>query len=218
MFTGIVEEVGVVGRLQKGAQGMRLQVEASLVTEGTGHGDSICVSGVCLTVEEVDKRGFTAFLSPETTRTTTLGDIATGGAVNLERALTLGGRLGGHLVSGHVECRGRIRELLRQGEAYNLIVEYPQEFAPFVVPRGSVSVDGVSLTIVRGLGSAFSVAMIPETFEKTTFRLKTPGDYVNLEPDLILKYVISAVRDLTMDDKTATLTLEKLREAGFITD
>ncbi len=218
MFTGIVEEVGVVGRLRKGAQGMRLQVEASLVTEGTGHGDSICVSGVCLTVEEVDNRGFTAFLSPETTRTTTLGEIATGGAVNLERALTLGGRLGGHLVSGHVECRGRVRELLRQGEAYNLIVEYPREFAPFVVPKGSVSVDGVSLTIVRGLGSAFSVAMIPETFEKTTFRLKTPGDFVNLEPDLILKYVISAVRDLTMDDKTATLTMEKLREAGFITD
>ncbi len=218
MFTGIVEEIGSVRRTELRSGGLRIDVEGSAVLEGTRPGDSISVNGVCLTVERVTGGVFTAFLSSETLERTTLGDAVIGFQVNLERALVLGGRLGGHLVSGHVEAKGQIRELRKDGEAYHLVISYPSEFAPYVVPKGSVCVDGVSLTIVEGMGEAFSVAIIPETFEKTTFRLKTPGNFVNLEPDLILKYVMSVVRNLTADANSETITIDKLIEAGFIAD
>ena len=218
MFTGIVEEIGSVRRTEIRSGGLRVDVEGSAVLEGTRPGDSISVNGVCLTVERVTGSVFTAFLSSETLERTTLGDAVIGFQVNLERALVLGGRLGGHLVSGHVEAKGQIRELRKDGEAYDLVISCPSEFAPYVVPKGSVSVDGVSLTIVEGMGEVFSVAMIPETFEKTTFRLKTPGNFVNLEPDLILKYVMSVVRNLTAGTNSETITIDKLIEAGFIAD
>ena len=218
MFTGIVEEIGSVRRTELRSGGLRIDVEGSAVLEGTRPGDSISVNGVCLTVERVTGGVFTAFLSSETLETTTLGDAVIGFQVNLERALVLGGRLGGHLVSGHVEAKGQIRELRKDGEAYHLVISCPSEFTPYVVPKGSVSVDGVSLTIVEGMREAFSVAVIPETFEKTTFRLKTPGNFVNLEPDLILKYVMSVVRNLTAEANSETITIDKLIEAGFIAD
>jgi len=195
-----------------------MDVEASVVLEGTKPGDSISVNGVCLTVEKVAGDVFTAFLSSETVEKTTFGDVGAGYKVNLERALSLGGRLGGHLVSGHVETKGQIRELRKDGEGYQLVVTCPSEFAPYIVPKGSVSVDGVSLTIVEDMGKTFSVSLIPETFEKTTFRLKTPGNFVNLEPDLILKYVMSVVRNLTNKTSGESITIDKLRESGFITD
>jgi len=218
MFTGIVEEIGSVRHKEFRSGGLRLEVEGSAVLEGTRPGDSILVNGVCLTVEKVVGGVFTAFLSSETLEKTTLGEAATGYQVNLERAIALGGRLGGHLVSGHVEAKGQIRELRKDGEGYNLVISCPPEFSPYIVPKGSVSVDGVSLTIVEALGEGFSVAMIPETFEKTTFRLKTPGNFVNLEPDLILKYVMSVVRNLAADTNTGSLTINKLIEAGFVAD
>jgi len=218
MFTGIVEEIGSVHRTEIRSGGMRMDVEASAVLEGTRPGDSISVNGVCLTVEKIVGNMFTAFLSTQTLEKTTLGDAGDGYRVNLERALALGDRLGGHLVSGHVEAKGQIRELRKDGEGYQLIVSCPSEFAPYIVPKGSVSVDGVSLTIVKDMGQAFSVSMIPETFKKTTFRLKTPGNFVNLEPDLILKYVMSVVRNLTAETSGGAITIDKLIESGFITD
>lgn len=218
MFTGIVEEVGSVRRTQSVPGGRRIKVEASTVLEGTSTGDSILVDGVCLTVEKIEKGAFTAFLSAETMEKTTLRDVASGHRINLERALALGDRLGGHLVSGHVETRGRILELKKEGEGFSLVVSCPAEFSPYVVPKGSVSVDGVSLTIVDDLGGAFNVSMIPETFEKTTFRLKTAGNFVNLEPDLILKYVMSVIRNLTAGTNDGSITIEKLVKSGFITD
>jgi riboflavin synthase len=218
MFTGIVEEIGSVQRTESRSGGLRVDVAASVVLDGTTPGDSISVSGVCLTVERVASGAFSAFLSSETVEMTTLGDAGVGHQVNLERAMALGDRLGGHLVSGHVEAKGQIRELKKEGEAYRLVVSFPKDFAAYVVKKGSVSVDGVSLTIVEDLGQAFSVSMIPETFEKTTFRLKRPGNFVNLEPDLILKYVMSVFRDLTVDPNGGSLTMEKLRNSGFITD
>jgi len=218
MFTGIVEEIGSIQRAEQKSGGMRLDVTASAVLEGTRPGDSISVNGVCLTVERVVGAVFTAFLSTETVEMTTLGDAGTGYQVNLERAMAFGGRVGGHLVSGHVEGKGQIRELKKDGEGYQLVVSCPSEFSPYIVPKGSVSVDGVSLTIVEDLGQAFSVAMIPETFETTTFRLKTPGNFVNLEPDLILKYVMSVVRNLAADKSGGSITIDKLRDSGFITD
>jgi riboflavin synthase len=218
MFTGIVEEVGSVRRTQFMSGGQRIQVEASTVLEGTRAGDSILVNGVCLTVEKIEKGAFTAFLSAETLEKTTFRDVASGHRVNLERALALGGRLGGHLVSGHVETRGQVLELKKDGEGFRLVVSCTAEFSPYIVPKGSVSVDGVSLTIVEDLGGAFSVSMIPETFEKTTFRLKTAGNFVNLEPDLILKYVMSVIRNLAAETNNGSITIEKLVESGFITD
>jgi riboflavin synthase len=218
MFTGIVEEVGFVRRTELRPGGLRMDVEGAAVLEGTRPGDSISVNGVCLTVERVTGSLFTAFLSSQTLERTTLGDAGAGFQVNLERALAFGGRLGGHLVSGHVEEKGQIKELRKDGEGYHLVISCPSEFAPYIVPKGSVSVDGVSLTIVDGMEETFSVAMIPETFEKTTFRLKTPGNFVNLEPDLILKYVMSAVGNLTAGTNNESLTINKLIEAGFIGD
>lgn len=218
MFTGIVEEIGSVQRTESRSGGMRVYVAASLVLEGTRPGDSILVNGVCLTVENITGDVFTAFLSTETLEKTTLEGAGAGYQVNLERALAFGGRLGGHLVSGHVEARGQIRELKKDGEGYQLVVSYPSHFRPYIVQKGSISVDGVSLTIVEDLGQDFSVSMIPETFEKTTFRLKTAGNFVNLEPDLILKYVMSVVRNLTAGSNEESLTLDKLRDSGFITE
>jgi riboflavin synthase len=218
MFTGIVEEIGSVQRTETRSGGLRIDVGASLVLEGTRPGDSISVNGVCLTVERITGSVFTAFLSSETLERTTLGDVGAGFQVNLERALALGDRLGGHLVSGHVEAKGQIRELKKDGEGHQLVVSCPPEFAPYIVPKGSVSVDGVSLTIVEDKGHAFSVSIIPETFEKTTFPLKTPGNFVNLEPDLILKYVMSVVRNLTTDASGGSITIDTLRKSGFIAD
>jgi riboflavin synthase len=218
MFTGIVEEIGTVKRTEARPGGLRMDVGATVILEGTRPGHSISVNGVCLTVEKITETYFTVFLSSETLALSTFGGAAAGLQVNLERALSLGDRLGGHLVSGHVETRGQILELKKEGEGYMLAIACPPEFAPYIVPKGSISVDGVSLTIVDGKDQYFSVSMIPETFEKTTFRLKTPGNFVNLEPDLILKYVMSVVRKLTVDENAGSLTIDKLKESGFITD
>ncbi|UCG38922.1 MAG: riboflavin synthase [bacterium] len=218
MFTGIIEEIGKIAGMERRRGGARLDVEASLVLEGTRPGDSIAVNGVCLTAERVGRRGFSAFLSVETLERTTFASSRPGDPVNLERSLALGDRLGGHLVSGHVEATGTVKELVRSGESHTLMVSYPETFSQYVVPKGSVSVDGVSLTIVARMGDLFTVSVVPKTFEKTTFRLKTPGDFVNLEPDLILKYVMSAVRELSGSGKDGSITLEKLRKSGFIAD
>ena len=218
MFTGIVEETGKIGRIEHRPGGVRMEFVAALVLEGTAAGHSISVNGVCLTVEKVIAGGFSAFLSQETLSKTTFHRARPGAPVNLERALALGGRLGGHLVSGHVEAVGRIEALKAEGEAYALEVAAPAGFEPFLVPKGSIAVDGVSLTLVETIGKVFRVALIPETFEKTTFRLKTPGDFVNLEPDLIIKYVMSAIRQVTDSGETGSLSMEKLRDSGFIAD
>jgi riboflavin synthase len=218
MFTGIIEETGTVQRLDSAAGGARVQVAAEKVLAGTRTGDSIAVDGVCLTVEKLSGTGFTAFLSDETVSRTTFDRARAGDKVNLERALAMGDRFGGHMVSGHVESIGTVHEMRDSGEGYLLAVSCPPEFLPYLVTKGSISVHGVSLTISGVEGDRFSVAVIPETFEKTTFRLKRPGDFVNLEPDLILKYVMSAVRNLTGGDEERPVTLDMLRRSGFLAD
>ena len=218
MFTGIVEETGRISRIEQGAGGSRLEIAASLVLDGTVLGHSIAVNGVCLTVDKTVPGGFSTFLSRETVEKTTFSSAKSGDQVNLERALVFGGRLGGHLVSGHVEATGRIDELKKEGESYLLALSVSADFASYLVAKGSVAVEGVSLTIVDAGEGRFTVALIPETFEKTTFRLKTTGDFVNLEPDLILKYVMSAVRQLVSSGEPEGITLEKLKSSGFITD
>jgi len=193
VFTGIVEEVGKVAAVAPLAAGVRLTVACRAVLEGTGVGDSIAVAGVCLTATAVGAGSFTADVSPETLRVTTLGSRKAGDPVNLERAMALGERLGGHLVTGHVDGLGRLRRVTPAGEATEVWYDAPAPVLALCVVKGSVAVDGVSLT-VNGLDKGgFSVMLIPHTIDHTTL-LKAPpgapvGTKVNLEADLIGKYV-----------------------------
>ncbi|HEX3296002.1 MAG TPA: riboflavin synthase [Nocardioides sp.] len=189
MFTGIVEELGTVEALERQSDAVRLTVRAATVLEDTGSGDSISVNGCCLTVAERTEATWTADVMAETLARTGLGVLAAGDRVNLERAVTAGTRLGGHLVQGHVDALGHVvrRE---PGEHWDVVtVAMPRELAPYLVDQGSVTVDGVSLTVVEAGEDEFTVSLIPETLRRTTLGFREPGDPVNLEVDVIGKYV-----------------------------
>jgi riboflavin synthase len=189
LFTGIVEELGTVHAVQHQSDAVRLTVRATTVLEGTAPGESIAVDGVCLTVAERTDATWTADVMAQTLSTTSLGSLAAGDAVNLERAVTVGARLGGHLVQGHVDA---VAQVLRRepGEHWDVVtISLPGDLAPYLVDKGSVTVDGVSLTVVRAGQDAFTVSLIPETLRRTTLGLRRPGDTVNLEVDVIGKYV-----------------------------
>ncbi|MBW3070120.1 riboflavin synthase [Actinomyces sp. 594] len=199
MFTGIIEELGRVIRLDTRAESARLTVAAPTVTADAREGDSVCVNGCCLTVAELHDGAFTADLMAETLTRTALGMLAPGDRVNLERALRMGDRLGGHVVQGHVDAATEVLER-RHGENWDLLrVGLPQDLARAVAAKGSVAVDGVSLTVVgvsAGGGRGpdrdepfFSVSLIPETLRRTTLGIRMPGDRVNLEVDVMAKYV-----------------------------
>jgi riboflavin synthase len=189
MFTGIVEELGEVVEAHRLGEAARLRVYGPHVSAGAAHGDSIAVNGVCLTVVEALEDGFTADVMAETLRRTSLGGLRAGSAVNLERPMALGGRLGGHLVQGHVDGTGQILSRTA-GDHWELVrVALPPECARYVVEKGSITVDGVSLT-VAGVGDAeFVVSLIPTTLQLTTLGRARPGTLVNLEVDVIAKYV-----------------------------
>ena len=185
MFTGIVEELGTV----RSASPERIVVTCRTVTEDSPIGASMSVNGVCLTVVKNDGESLTFDVSPETRARSTLGVLAEGSPVNLERPVTLATRLGGHLVQGHVDAVGTIARLDRNGEGAVLTVEAPDAVARYLVEKGSVAVDGVSLTVASRNGGSFDVALIPHTLDVTTLGSARPGDSVNLEVDVIAKYV-----------------------------
>lgn len=185
MFTGIIEEVGAVARRSPSD----LKILAERVLEGVQEGDSIAVNGVCLTVVSYEKDGFIAQVSPETSERTTLGRLRAGDAVNLERAMQAGGRFGGHFVQGHVDGVGRIHSIQPQGEFSLWRFQATADVAKYVVPKGSIAVDGISLTVVEPAADTFGVAVIPATISFTTLQSKRPGDAVNLEADMIGKHV-----------------------------
>ena len=191
MFTGIVEELGVVEALADQGDAVRLTVRGPLVTSDAGAGDSIAVNGVCLTVAEHDGGTFTADVMRETLVKTSLGALQPGAHVNLERAVTADKRLGGHIVQGHVDATGQV--VSRTPSEHWEVVEigFPEQLAPYLVDKGSVTVDGISLTVVTVHDEAgtFTVSLIPETLERTTLGSRQPGDAVNLEVDVIAKYV-----------------------------
>lgn len=195
MFTGIVEEMGAVKVLQKSLAGARLSILASVVLEDLEVGDSVSANGVCLTVVERGEREFSVEVSPETLRMTTLGELAPGMPVNLERAMRLNERIGGHLVSGHVEAIGAVRDRRQDGNAIVLTIEAPREVLRYCIPKGSITVDGISMTLNAVTDRTFSLAMIPHTATVTTLGLKKTGDRVNLEADLIAKYVERLLQD-----------------------
>jgi riboflavin synthase len=188
VFTGLVEEVGRVTRLEAGEMA-RLSVSARRVLEGTGVGDSVSVNGVCLTVNEVYPGMLVFYAMPETLRRTALGDLVEGGAVNLERAMSPAGRFGGHIVQGHVDGVGEVLEVRPEGEAEIWAFRAPESVLRYVVEKGSICVDGISLTVVSVREGSFTVSILPQTRANTNLRELGVGDRVNLEADVIAKYV-----------------------------
>ncbi len=189
MFTGIIEELGKVASLDLHDAGARITISASTVTTDLHTGDSIAVNGVCLTAIDISSSSFAADVSPETLERSTLGSIKAGSAVNLERAVTPATRLGGHIVQGHIDDRGTLICAERLGDYWTLRIGYSPQMAKYLVHKGSVTVEGISLTIAALTNEHFDVALIPKTWEMTNLSYLKPGDTVNLEADVIAKYV-----------------------------
>ncbi|MBI3090031.1 MAG: riboflavin synthase [Candidatus Tectomicrobia bacterium] len=198
MFTGIIEEIGTVRAAQLGEQGGSLAIAARTVLGGVRQGESIAVDGCCLTVVRFDAESFTVEVSPETVARTTLKRLRVGGRVNLERALRVGDRMGGHYVNGHVDGVGRIADISRAGNSHTVTITAPSELMRYIVEKGSVAVDGISLTGAGLARESFSIAVIPATEVLTTLIEKGTGAAVNLECDIIGKYV---ERFLGLDDQ-----------------
>lgn len=189
MFTGIIEELGRVRSVDARGENARIVISASIVTEGTNHGDSISVNGVCLTALDISPDSFAADVSMETLARSTLGSLKPGAPVNLERAVTPATRLGGHIVQGHVDARGQLAGVEDHGESWTVRFNYPKEIGRYLVFKGSIAVEGISLTIAGLTEHHFEVAIIPKTWEVTNLSHLKPGDDVNLEVDVIAKYV-----------------------------
>jgi riboflavin synthase len=211
MFTGIIEEMGSVKALRREAGTARLTISASTVLGSTALGDSICVNGVCLTVVNMGRSEFSADIANETLKVTDLGELQSGQKVNLERALQLSARIGGHLVTGHVDAVGRIREKRQEGNSWRVFIEAPETALRYIIKKGSVAVDGISLTVADVDRTGFSIAMIPHTAKLTTLGFKSADDSVNLETDIIGKYV----ERLLSGRVEGGLNLEFLKGHGF---
>ena len=214
MFTGLIEELGRVRSVERRGEGVRMRVEARTVTEGTHEGDSVSVNGVCLTALEVSADGFSADGSRETLQRSTLGALRAGSAVNLERAVTPQTRLGGHIVQGHVDARGRFLSAAEHGGSWTVRVAYPPEMAQYLVFKGSVAVEGISLTVAALAAEHFEIAVIPKTWALTNLSHLRPGDEVNLEADIIAKYV-ERILSVGARGGASGLTLEKLAGLGY---
>ncbi|MEV0413202.1 riboflavin synthase [Streptomyces sp. NPDC050448] len=189
MFTGIVEELGEVTAVEQLSEASRFRLRGPVVTDGAKHGDSIAVNGVCLTVVETADGEFTADVMQETLTRSSLGALHAGSRVNLERPMALGGRLGGHLVQGHVDGTGEILSRTPSEHWEIVKVALPEHLSRYVVEKGSITVDGVSLTVVEAAADYFTISLIPTTLALTTLGIKQPGDPVNLEVDVLAKYV-----------------------------
>ncbi len=218
MFTGIVEEMGAVRAVDKTLAGTRLRLLAKLILDDLPLGASVSVNGACLTVVDVDDQGFAVDVSPETLSVTTLGELATGDPVNLERAMKLSERIGGHLVSGHVDGVGEIASRRQDGNAVVLTIEAPPEIMRYCVPKGSMTVDGISMTINGVQDRSFSLAVIPHTAQSTTLGMKQAGARVNLESDLIGKYVERLLQERGQLPKKPAPVIDKdyLQKKGLI--
>ena len=214
MFTGIVEEMGTVRRLNQSPNRCELELSAAKVLEGTQIGDSIAVNGVCLTVIRMDKDHFTADVMPETLRRSNLGQLKTGSKVNLERAMAANGRFGGHIVAGHIDGTGTIRSMQPEGNAVLVTISAAPELLRYVVEKGSIAIDGISLTVARVDSETFSVSIIPHTQSNTILADRKVGDRVNLETDIIGKYVEKLLQPQETK-KESRITMEFLQEHGF---
>ena len=209
MFTGIVEETGIVKKFD----GVNLNIQCKQVLQDVKLGDSIMVNGVCQTVIDFGQNYFVSKLSPETLKVTNFSKVKSGEIVNLERALTLNTRLGGHLVSGHTDCCGRLNNIQKFGQFLNLRFEVPKNFSKYIVYKGSVAVNGISLTVAEVCDNLFTVAVIEHTFENTNLKTLKIGDFVNIEVDILAKYV---EKMLLAKDNNSKISMEFLAENGFV--
>lgn len=211
MFTGIVEEVGTISKIKSAS----LVIKADKVLEGTRLGDSIAVNGVCLTVVNIGNNEFEADVMPETKRCSNLSDVKPGDKVNLERAMAANGRFGGHIVSGHIDGEGSILEIKEEGNAFWYAVSAKEEILKYVIRKGSVTIDGISLTVAKVEDDGFYVSIIPHTRKETSLSCKKIGDRVNIECDMIGKYIehFISFRDRK---KESSLNEEFLRKFGYV--
>ncbi len=221
MFTGIIEGLGVISAIRPAGQGRKMTIEADFELDQTKIGDSICVSGACLTAVKIDGRHFEVDISPETLQLTTFGQAKVGQRVNIERALKLSDRIDGHLVSGHIDGVGNIRQRETLGNAIIVTIKVPESLTRYMIKKGSVAVDGISLTINACDTGRFSVSIIPHTAKLTTIGFKDKGDPVNIEADMLGKYVEKFVnarsgRDDAMAEKTPGIDEAYLIKTGFI--
>ena len=215
MFTGIIEEIGVVQSVKKGEISSVLTIQAKKVLEGTKIGDSIAANGVCLTVTGLGKETYEMDVMAETLRRSNLGSLKPGGRVNLERAVKLGGRLGGHIVSGHIDGTGVIKKFRKEDNAVWLTVSAEDSLLHYIVEKGSIAIDGVSLTVAEITERDFSVSIIPHTGEETVLLKKKAGDTVNLECDIIGKYVEKLLYHNQPQEKKSSISMDFLRQCGF---
>ncbi|MFA4991703.1 MAG: riboflavin synthase [Candidatus Omnitrophota bacterium] len=209
MFTGIIEEIGRVVRAENKTVGLMLAIKAEKVCQGAGLGDSVAVNGACLTITDIKKDVLSFDVMAETIDKTTLGGLKADDPVNLERAMKADSRMGGHLVAGHVDYRARIIEIINGPKGVSFKVFLPGEFSRLVVDKGSVALDGVSLTVAEASKGYFTVYLIPHTLKATTFGNKRKGDYLNVETDIVGKYIAKqAAKEDNLEDK--------LKEYGYI--
>lgn len=213
MFTGLIEATGTLVSLRRGGDKAVLQVTAALPLQEIRIGDSIAVNGACLTVTAMQGQQFSFDVSPETVDRTTFTALAPGSLLNLERALCFGGRLDGHLVTGHIDCVARLASKVRHGNAVLLSFSLPEEHARMLVEKGSVAVDGISLTVNSVTDDSFTVSIIPHTLDKTTLHTLAPGAAVNIETDIIGKYL---ARLAAPHAKQGGLTMKTLLQNGFV--
>ena len=215
MFTGIIEEVGQLADIKRGSQSAVLHIRCQKVLEGTKVGDSIAVNGVCLTVTSMDGQGYTADVMAETLNRSSLGNLVRGSRVNLERAMPTDGRFGGHIVAGHIDGTGTITDIFRDETAVWYRISAEPGVLRYIVEKGSITIDGISLTVAQVTGQDFSVSIIPHTQTNTALADRKAGDIVNLETDIIGKYVEKL---LTPEEsgKKSGLTAEFLAEHGFL--
>lgn len=216
MFTGLVEELGCVQAMVRGSKSVRLTISAEKVVSGVKLGDSIAVNGTCLTVVTFSTTSFTADVMPETVDRTALAGLQNGDRVNLERTLAVGDRLGGHIVTGHIDGMGTIKEKRRYDNAIIITIEAPDTVMKYIVKKGSIAIDGISLTVVDHTDTSFTVSLIPHTAAITTLGFKQAGDPVNLETDIIGKYVEKMLNRVdSKDGKQSNITMGFLAEHGF---
>ena len=212
MFTGLVTDIGKISRLSQSAENWKVEIGTSYDVADLELGESIAVDGACLTVVEIGAASFTIEASPETLRRTTLGDRRVGDAVHLERALAIGDRLGGHMVLGHVDAVGKVCSKRKEKNAWIVEIQAPPEVEEFLLEKGSITVNGVSLTVNHAIGNRFGLAIIPFTTEKTNLGELGPGDRVNLEADILGKYVKKL---LSRGDMGGSISAELLAKHGF---
>ncbi|SFP51657.1 riboflavin synthase alpha chain [Oscillibacter sp. PC13] len=215
MFTGIVEEVGTIRAVRRGAHSSVLSIGAALVLSGLKVGDSVAVNGVCLTATGKDEGGFTADVMHETLNRSSLDSLHAGSRVNLERAMAADGRFGGHIVSGHIDGTGRIAAVRGDDNALWYTVEAAPPLLRYIVEKGSITIDGISLTVAAVTDTGFSVSVIPHTAAVTILGQKGPGEVVNLETDILGKYVEKLLRPAENPSQPGGISLEFLAENGF---